>query len=297
MAACWLVLPLATWAASSSGVGPQAPGADSQRFPVLTDHLIVQSTESLPRLLMLPWMVIDRTTDQSFTHPQAARTPLTEEAHRLTHSAQAAMDAVFHRQSGVAHLIPLSEWEPHWDRLKPGEMIWQGTGCAACTPVGDLLRFDRAVIQQFARTARADYVWLGVTVVPLTAGPPRGASDECCREALAQDTEAILARSSALLIRIRDGEVVWQRDARRLDRDVLRRSSFPIYPPQYGPKPPGPKTDGVTTRSPRMGDPSEPSNKPIWYIYSPQERREMAVDETARMLARAFLRVHREVLR
>jgi hypothetical protein len=36
---------------------------------------------------------------------------------------------------------------------------------------------------------------------------------------------------------------------------------------------------------------------PVWIIYSPQERREMAVDETAGMLGRAFLRVHRDILR
>jgi len=42
-----------------------------------------------------------------------------------------------------------------------------------------------------------------------------------------------------------------------------------------------------------MGSPPE---TPVWAIYTPEERREMAVDETARMLGRSFLRVHRDVM-
>jgi hypothetical protein len=36
---------------------------------------------------------------------------------------------------------------------------------------------------------------------------------------------------------------------------------------------------------------------PVWIIYTPEERREMAIDETAHMLGRSFLRDHRQVMR
>jgi hypothetical protein len=118
-------------------------------------------------------------------------------------------------------MIPRKEWEPHWKQFRPSQVVRQGSGCAVCTPVGQLLQYDRARVRQIAQAVKADYVWLGVTVVPLTPESRDNRPDDCCREGLAQERRKVLARSSALLVRGRDGEVVWQRDAREFERPVF----------------------------------------------------------------------------
>lgn len=215
-----------------------------------------------PRLLLLPWLVVDRTTNQDCTRPEGAAGPSGSEARRLAASAQAALDAEVHHQREL-ELIPRREWLPHWQALGGSRVVWQGAGCAVCSPAGELIRYDRLLVQQLALQTGADYVWLGITVAPLTppgapwacAAPP----DDCCREALARERPAVLARSSILLVRARDGEVVWQRDARRLERDVPYRA-------------------GRLSRA-------------------PSARRAIAVDETAHLLGKAFRRERREALR
>jgi hypothetical protein len=211
-----------------------------------------------PRLLVLPWVVIDRTTNRDCSKLGSSQAPARAEALRLAGSAQAALDAAMHRH-GMMEMIPRKEWEPHWRELPPGRVVWQGPGCAVCTPVGELLHDDRAALQALAQAVRADYVWLGVTVVPLTKQNQDNRPDDCCREALAQERKAVLARSSVLLVRASDGEIVWQRDARRLERDVPHRVG-------------------------RL-------------VRTAAARREIAVKDTAHLLGNAFSREHREALR
>jgi hypothetical protein len=206
---------------------------------------------------VLPWLVIDRTTNQECS--RSGRTPAATgaEARRLATAAQESLDAVMHRHRMMA-MIPRKEWQPQWQQYQPGQIVRQSAGCAVCTPIGALLEYDRTALQALGQAVRADYIWLGVTVVPLTRESAGSRSDDCCREALAQERRAVLARSSALLVRVRDGEVVWQRDARRLERDV-----------------PG-----------RVGR----------FIRSEPLRREYGVKNTARMLGNGFAREHRRAL-
>jgi hypothetical protein len=247
----------------------------------------VRSAE--PRVIVLPWLVIDRTTNQRVSGTSHA--PSGDEAQRLSVSGMTALDAALHRHGGLGEMVPRDKWQPFWEEAACDNWVRQGPGCASCTPAGDLLRYERVSLQRFGQAARADYIFLGITVVPLTAAAGTPHLDSCCREALTLEREAVLARSSVLLVRVRDGETVWQRDARRLDRDVLRRSSRPIYPPAGEARPPmGSPLPGPV---PDMGSPPE---TPVWAIYTPEERREMAVDETARILGRSFLRVHRDVM-
>ena len=174
-----------------------------------------------PRLLVLPWLVIDRNTNTDCAQLGPSQSSISEEAQRLAISGQAAMDNMMHSH-GSLKMIPRKEWEPHWKDLQPGQAMQQGPGCAVCTPAGQLIRFDRSALLGLAQGLQADYVLLGVTVIPLTPESRDTRPDDCCREALALERKAVLARSSALLVRVRDGEVTWARDSRRLDRDVPR---------------------------------------------------------------------------
>lgn len=174
-----------------------------------------------PRVLMLPWLVIDRNTNVDCFKLGAPQSSISEEAQALAISGQAAMDNLMHSH-GSLKMIPRKEWEPHWKELPPGQVMQQGPGCAVCTPAGQLIRFDRPALLGLAQGLQADYVLLGVTVIPLTPESSDNRPDDCCREALALERQAALARSSALLVRVRDGDVTWERDARRLDRDVPR---------------------------------------------------------------------------
>jgi hypothetical protein len=229
---------------------------------MLPDAGVAQTAASKPRFLVLPWVVIDRSTNKACAIGDCPLLPPSEapplrEAQTLAQAAQAALDAAMH-QHGMMQMIPRKEWEPHWKPLQPAQVVKQGPGCAVCTPAGNLLRYDRAAVQGLGGSVGADYVWLGATVVPLTAERSETASAPCCREALAQERKKVLARSSALLVRVKDGQTVWQRDARQLDQDVPRRGRRAVY--------------------------------------SPMTRREYAVKETAHALGNAFGREHRNGL-
>jgi hypothetical protein len=226
------------------------------------DAGVAQTAASKPRLLVLPWVVIDRSTNKACSIGDCPLLPPSEapalrEAQKLAQAAQAALDAAMH-QHGMIQMIRRKEWEPHWKPLQPTQVVKQGSGCAVCTPTGSLLRYDRAAVQELGRSVAADYVWLGTTVVPLTRESVETPASPCCREALALERKKVLARSSALLVRVKDGETVWQRDARELDQDVPRSGRRVSYPPE--------------------------------------RRREYAVKETAHTLGKAFGREHRKGL-
>jgi hypothetical protein len=226
-------------------------------FAALTLPSTAHSAEPIrtkPRLLVVPWVVIDRNTNRDCAKLDPPQPTASAEARDLAMAAQATLDARMHRHPMVA-MVPRREWEPHWKQLAPGQGVSQGPGCAVCTPVGNLLHYDRAALQQLGQSVQADYVWLGVTVVPLIAGRSGTRPDDCCREALGRERDSVLARSSALLVRVRDGAVVWQRDARRFDADV-------------------PRHVGRAPLAARL-------------------RREFAVKGTAEMLGNAFRREHR----
>lgn len=215
------------------------------------------SSGDKPRLLVLPWLIIDRNTNRECSRGEVTAAT-TREAQRLARSGQAALDGQMHRLGG-AEMIPRKDWEPHWQERKPSEFFRASAGCAVCAPVGELLKFDAAAVLQIANDVNADYVWLGVSVTPLTPDPSAQPADTCCKEALAQERNAVLARSSVLLVRASDGEMVWQRDARRLDADVPRKVG-------------------------KMARPLE-------------TRRRMAVEDTARALGAAFRSLRPESLR
>jgi hypothetical protein len=213
------------------------------------------SRAAKPRVLVLPWIVIDRSTNQDCDELNAAQSAASAEARSFAIAAQESLDAAMHRHR-MTEMIPRREWEPRWKSLQPGQVVSQGAGCAVCTLVGSLLQYDRSALQQLGQSLRADCVWLGVTVVPVTLVDTDTRPDDCCREVMGQEREAVLARSSALLVRVRDGEVVWQRDARQLDAQVPRRVGRAPMPARF--------------------------------------RREIAVKATAELLGDAFRREHRE---
>jgi hypothetical protein len=172
------------------------------------------------------------------------------------------MDKMMHAH-GLLDMIPRKEWEPHWKQLPPRQVVRQGPGCAVCTSTDQLIQFDRAALLEHARAVRANYVLLGVTVIPLRPASKGQRPDDCCREALALERKAVLARSSALLVRVRDGQTTWERDSRRLDDDVPRRAS----------------------------------RGRAYHTYSREERLDFAVRDTAHDLGRAFQRDRQEALR
>lgn len=182
---------------------------------------VLGAAEAPPRILVLPWLVVDRTTNRECSR-EGTSAATTAEAQGLSRSAGEALDARLHRH-GKGMLIPRREWQSHWVRLQPARLYRLGEGCAICTPPSELLRFDRDALTGLARATGADYVWLGLTVAPLTPETPRTRPDECCRAALGRGRSRVLARSSAILVRARDGEIVWQRDARRFEEDVPAR--------------------------------------------------------------------------
>jgi hypothetical protein len=206
-------------------------------------------------LLELPWMVIDRATNQDCARLGPAQAEIRGEARKLASAGQAALDTVL-RDHRMFTMISRSEWEPYWHLLKPGTVVWQGTGCAVCGPAAQLLRYDRAALQQLGREVGAEYVWLGVIVVPMTSEEQDNRHEECCEATLGHARQEVLARSSALLIRVSDGKVIWQGDVRRLTSDA------------------------------RVGTP--PRNDSL------AMRREMAVKDTAQALGAAFVREHRQ---
>jgi hypothetical protein len=210
-----------------------------------------------PRLLVLPWLVIDRTTNRDCNKPGGSPGAPGDEARALAQTAQQALDAEMHAHRMMT-LIPRKEWEPQWQQLRPGRIVRQGAGCAVCTPAGELLHYDRPALQALAQSVGADYIWLGATVVPLTPERRAAPPDDCCRDALASGRKEVLARSSVVLVRASDGEIVWQRDARRLEREVPHRV-------------------GKMTRSPAT-------------------RRRYSLDATAHLLTKAFRREHPEAL-
>jgi hypothetical protein len=288
---CWTVAllisqGLAAWAEHSQPSGVGEPAITS------SDSSSRQPNSALPRLVVLPWLVIDRSTNRGAVEPGLPQLSPMSEAQQLSFSGMAALDAVLHRHGGLGQLVPKSEWWPFWEQAAPWGWLRQGDGCASCTPASALLRYDRERLQQFGRSVQADYLLLGVAVTPLTEQTDAPDPDDCCHQALTIDRTTILARSSVLLVRVSDGETLWQRDARRLDRDVLRQSSRPIYPPPGERRRP----TGEPSFGPVPDMPSAPET-PVWIIYSPQERREMAVDETAHLLGSSFLQVHGDIVR
>ena len=194
-------------------------------FALALTPVIAAGAESpaRPRLLVLPWLVIDRTTNLECARDEGSPVPVTREARDLGVAAQAALDKAMHDHRAFA-MIPRREWEPLWTSYTPAQVYHAGSGCAVCNPVRDLVQYDPAILRTLAQAAHADYVWLGVTVVPLTAARRGVVGDACCRAALGEKRSAVLARSSALLVRVRDGMVVWQQDARRLEREVPVRA-------------------------------------------------------------------------
>lgn len=231
------------------------------------------SAGARPRILVAPWLVVDRTTNQEFTRSGSAAGSTALEARRLGDSAYAALDRALHKQDET-DLVPRREWEPFW---APTAAAVQVAGsCPICASSGQLLRYRRTDIQKLARAVNADYVWLGAVAVPLTSSAGTPESDECCREALALEKRVILARSTAVLVRASDGETVWERDARW--PDTRDRKKLPV---RYG-MPDQPRTESGHEMRPRNNE------KPL---LSPYGERERAVDATARELADAF---HRE---
>jgi hypothetical protein len=216
----------------------------------------IAGSSATPRLLVLPWLVVDRTTNRECS--RAAEPALGDEARRLSRSAGEALDSGLHRV-GKASLISASEWRAPWAALRPHQVYRLGEGCAICTAPSELLRFEAGALLGLAQSVRADYVWLGLTVVPLSTESKANRPDDCCKDALGRGRSRVLARSSAVLVRVADGAVVWQRDARRFEDDIPARV-------------------GKVSRSRRT-------------------RVAMAVDGTAHRLAEAFNREHREALR
>lgn len=227
-----------------------------------------QEAAARPRLLGLPWVIIDGNGSGSQPKPGSPGGPISAQTERLAYSARAAIDATLRRR-GIMEMIPRKAWEPQWEKLKAERGIGQAAGCICCPPAPELLRYNRTALQRLGQAVHADYIWLGVTVVPLSAAHPKAQSDSCCQKPLAPQQEQVLARSGGLLFRVSDGEIVWRQEARRLDHEVLRRSHYRHHR----------------------------SRGPFRTIYSPPERHEMAVDETAHMLANAFVREHEQVLR
>lgn len=222
-----------------------------------------------PRVLALPWLVIDRNSNKDCAKLGPSEERASGEGRLLGESGQASLDTVLHR-SGLVELVPRKEWAPEWEQVKPGRVMRQGLGCAVCAPTTQLMRYDRAAVQGLAKAVRADYVWLGVTVVPLTLNTSVRRADECCRNALMLERDAVLARSSAVLVRASDGEVVWQQDARSSD--------------------PSRRPGGLDVR---FAPPHARRPTPL----TPYELRQKAVQTTARALGSAFRRDAEQVLR
>jgi hypothetical protein len=229
---------------------------------------LAQEAAARPRLLGLPWVIIDGNASGSQPKPGSAAAPIRAQTERLADSARGAIIATLRRQ-GIMEMIPRKAWQPQWEKLKAAGAIAQVDGCICCPPAPELLRYNRPALQRLGQAVHADYIWLGVTVVPLSREQPKQSSDSCCRKAPGPQQESVLARSGSLLFRVSDGEVVWRQEARRLDREVLRRGHYR----HHG------------------------SHSPFRITYSPPERHEMAVAGTARMLANAFVREHGQVLR
>jgi hypothetical protein len=254
-------------------------------------------------MLVLPWLVIDRGAVERCpahtlapraaapnAHPipsPAADRQAIEERHVLAQSAQAALDGVMHFY-GVAEMVPRKEWEPYWRRTQPEKVLWEGAGCLGGTPVVALLRYDLVALQRLARAVNAEYVWLGATVVALTPAP-----------ALRQDSQAELARSAALLVRVRDGKRMWEGEAARHEHDVPRQSYRIVPPPPWStPGDPysrwsGPLPERHDSYPPRTWNYALPPYATIVVTYSPPMRREIAVDQTARALGNSFGRAYR----
>jgi hypothetical protein len=103
-----------------------------------------------PRLLVLPWVVIDRTTNKVCPTSGSTTSQSNREAAALAGRAEAALDAEMHR-FGRAEMISRKEWEPEWKQRKADQVVRQGEGCAVCTPVGQLLKYDRTALQELAQ--------------------------------------------------------------------------------------------------------------------------------------------------
>jgi len=191
---------------------------------VLTARLtLAADMANPPRLLVLPWLVIDRGTNRECTQDERAPIPAKGEAQRLALAAQAALDNEMHDHR-MFEMVPRREWAPLLASYGSGQVYRPGPGCAVCNPVRQLLQYDPALLTTLAQGARADYVWLGVAVLPLTSERDPARGDACCRAALGTGRDAVFARTSALLVRVRDGALMWQQDTRRLEREVPTRA-------------------------------------------------------------------------
>ena len=214
-----------------------------------------------PRMLVLPWFVVDRNSNLNCDKLKAEDPAASAAGFRVAEAGQAALDAQMHRY-GKLDLIKRSEWEPYWKQTSHKELFFQGQGCAVCSPVGELIRYNPTELSKLADKVGAEFVLLGLTVVPLTTHKA-SRTDECCRDALALERESVLARSSVILIRAKDGASIWQRDARRLEKEVRH----------------------VNPRE-RFSDPQGTSPEP----FTEEKRLRVAVGDTAEALGRAFRR-------
>jgi hypothetical protein len=130
--------------ASSTVIAAPAPPGGTEAGAPSSSAALTERTTSQPRLLVLPWRVIDRTTNQVYSAADLPRSTASEEARQLSESGMAALDAVLHRHGGLGELMPRSEWQPYWDEGIIGPWACYSSQCASCAPVGELLRHDRA---------------------------------------------------------------------------------------------------------------------------------------------------------
>lgn len=240
-----------------------------------------------PRIVALPWLVIDRNSGQEASRLEGEHPKAAAEGRQLAQSAQAALDAVLERGKALQY-VPRGQWEPRWSAMKPDQSLQRGPGCASCGAADELIRFDREAVRQIAEAVQAEHVLLGATVVPLvwetTLGKPEpkkavtSTETAACREAESRDPA--LARSVLMLVRAKDGQIVWKGDS-RWPHDLRSPSSVKVkVGPRFGG---GLKTIGASPTS-TVAPPS------------PQAARERAVDLTAHSLGDAFRKEAKELL-
>lgn len=168
---------------------------------------------SEPRILSLPWLIIDRNSCRDagglrVGHPDAAA-----EAGRLSLSAQTALDAVMDRHKR-SRMIPRAEWEPLWAKSSAEKLLRSREACTACGSSEDLMGYDPTAIGRLASSLQADYALIGVAIVPLVFETPVKQEKHPCPEAEASVREPYLIRGLLRMIRAEDGATVWQGETR-----------------------------------------------------------------------------------
>ncbi len=171
------------------------------------------SPDPQPRILSLPWLIIDRNSGRDAEALRKEQPDAAAEAGRLSISAQAALDAVMDRHKR-SRMVPRGEWEPLWTKMGSEKVVRSRPACTACGSAEELVAYESEALKRMATSVQADYVLLGVAIVPLVFETPAKGAEHKCPSSTSATREPYVIRGLLRMVRVEDGKTMWQGETR-----------------------------------------------------------------------------------